>query len=1172
MHLLPIFVLLFFSPFFAKADEGILAVQKKHAADYQRKLAEVKKAMSACTAVTQKGDWRNRKMSHNVQLELGGSCTIKNPSTSSIEALNAQIKKASKHMNEDKLWKDVNHLALNKTAKAIWATYMKLIKNEKLNQKSGIGMVCKYAPDLCRNQASLKVIQGAWAEFQAQTAKKPIKFLSGPEQDRLLHHELKPLIERANRTCQLTKKKNREIESNYSCVGVVDLKNFKPVKMMSKGECDNKLEARYRKQKELESIARKSMDLDMQLIVGSELGSLLITEKLREKMNIFKEDYVYKSCMKGAGSALNTVWNGDLFTARNDFFALTVKELRKIQDDANDSFDFTKRKTLKQYLKTNPATVAELLRKNPDPQNALALCSLIKSIHGWDQAGVIFDGVVVGTGLVASVALGFTGVGAPAGAALAGVVLGSTAITVTKSSLEYVAQVKQDARIRSSVATQQKKLDQGLQDLKVSDERKTFLLKSVTTDVALTATGYGLGKGLKLLNSLRLARNAAKVTAATAAEAEQIKKLEQANRTLQIHVKQLGPKGTHLSKMPLSQEAKVSEILTKLDPAQSKAFVNKLSQLKRPGEMDSFLKNLDEAQSLLAKKKYDPKLLAKLVDQSKKYPPVGIKLERDPQTAKLFGKLSESEQALLIKTAKEMKKTHKLKDAQVLEKLGELQKNCLSKIGLKKGCFSLEIVKVKTPTPKPTLVVEAPKSSMAKRFGDYVKRIPGSVKNYAKNYVADVKRTKGKRLFVKPRNQNQSRNPFKNPLGYLNNPIATIRNSSWQVTTPVSILGYSLLVDLPLEHVTQKAHAKNMNNVQSSKANLIGGEYVWEMMESGVISSEEVPKIFDAHDEDFDQWLNSKLTYLPRLDELAKVLKISDTNKVAINKMARDLYLKELNALLATGTEVTDEMKVSFHEGIRQKFAEQLGAMTSLNISDPQMIELLSTAYYPVVKIEKLSDVELTYDLLKNASGSTREIMARMEEGMYLSHGLYMVKQLRSKPEVINEKITQAKTELPVSMQKVAARPDLPSVLPTEMISQPGQAPVELKDELSRWKLIAKDPRFMDVKALYEKGEMNQFQCMEYVEKAIPAYNELYKIIEQKDLSPQIIDQALENPFFSSVKADLDNRADSSNSDRVNEKKKRAVTLWLKYQEELAKNLRPDMAKYQKSYEQIFQD
>lgn len=685
-------------------------VQNSQTSSKNAHLDQVKKAMRACTAMTQDGDVKGRNMARNVQLELGDTCVVHKPSQDSITLLNRQIESAFKYVRAEDLWGDVNRIALERTAKSVWSTHMKLMKDEKLTPASAQAMICKYAQALCRNPGDLKTIQGAFVSFQKDLARTPIKFLTGAEQNAILHNELQPLIARANKTCAATKKKYHEIKMAHSCVRVPDLSQIKfkdgkwdkeasknvvikPVKPMSQMECDIQLEKAYNKHKQLHAIATQSIELDMQLIVGSKLGSLLITEDLRKKMGVLKDDFAYETCMKGDGNVLTQVWNKDLLKARSDFFALTVKELRKIQDyKVGDYSTHSKRQTLKQYLKTNPGTVAELLKQKPDSHKVYAICSLIKTIQGWDKAWQIVDGVVIGTGVVASIALGFTGIGAPAGAALAGVVLGSTALSVTKSAIDYSSAIHQDGRLRSAVATQQKNLDQGLADLKVSDERKEGYLNNIKFTVAAEAAGFGLGRGLKLLQTLRQSKNLAKVAPTVsglslADEAVMVKKMEGASKVFQAEVKTLGSKGKVLSKVNLEQEAKLTEIYTHLSPADAKVFTKKLSGLHTPEEMNAFIKGLE-------KSKFDMKSLNHLVDSSKKHPPVYIKLERDPQVASLQKHLTQAEKDHLVKTAKALKKTNKMDDAQAIAKLSEIQKRCIVKGVYKSGCFKLEISKL----------------------------------------------------------------------------------------------------------------------------------------------------------------------------------------------------------------------------------------------------------------------------------------------------------------------------------------------------------------------------------------------------------------------------------------------------------------------------------------------
>lgn len=692
--------------------QSIDKIQAKQLQERQKHQEEVKAAMKACTALTQDGDVRGRNLSRNVQVELGETCVVQKPSLDSIKLLNKQINNAFQVVDATELWSDVNTIALKRTAKSVWATHMKLIKDEKLNETSAVNLICKYTPKLCKDKVDLRSIKLAFQSFQQETAKKPVKFLTGPEQAAILKNELQPLIARANKTCEATKKKYNDIKLAHSCLRLPVFTKGKDgklvmgpkVKPMTTGECQGQVDAAYAKHRQLQAIATQSIEMDMQLIVGSQLGSLLITEDLRNKMGVLKNDFAYESCMKGDGSILKQVWNKDLIKARNDFYALTVKELKKIDEyKSEDSSDYSKKQTLKQYLKTNPSTVAELLNHNPDKNKAYAMCSLIKTIQGWDKAGKIVDGVIIGTGVVASIALGFTGVGAPAGAALAGVVLGSSALTVAKSAIDYSSQIHQDERLRSAVATKQKDFDQALDELKVSDNLKEGYLNNIKFTVAAEAVGFGLGKGLKYLATLKQAKSVSILAHGGAAagaakvisnEEKLAAKLENGAKLMRSSVEKGGAKAAHLTKINPTQEAKLAALYSNLDAVKAEALTKKLASLKTSGEIDKFLLNAEKNIAGLKSGNFKNTQLARMVDESKDIPPLKLRVQTGEKTGQVYAKAGAAEQKRMTAIAANFKKKLKLPEEEILEKMAKLQKNCLTKGVVKTGCLQTNLSKL----------------------------------------------------------------------------------------------------------------------------------------------------------------------------------------------------------------------------------------------------------------------------------------------------------------------------------------------------------------------------------------------------------------------------------------------------------------------------------------------
>lgn len=490
-------LLIFFS-INALAQEGYDEIQKRLVMEAKARQEAVTNASRACTAMTQEDDVRDRNLAKNIQTELGDSCIAQKPSLTAAENLDWQIKNSLKFVNVSDIWEDVTQVALERTLFSFWGTHMRLIKDEKLTEKSAFDLVCKHAFYMCRKPEDIKNIKNIFASFQKELLTSPIKFMTGLELATIKQNEFKPLVDNINKSCAMIKQKDNEIRDLYNCLEVDlsgnNLKDpsksvpSKPIKIVDGPECHDRKLLEKAARKKLQKIGMDVIGYDLQLLGASQLAPLLITENLRTKMGDTKTpDAVYKNCMEGKGKFFNDVYIVDLQNAQKDFFNLQVDALKQIGlSKLGDVYDAKKEETLKQYLKTNPSVVAEVLKRRSNPTEVLAMCSFIRNIQDWDKARKVTGQVLAGFGVVVAAGSMVYG-GPPAGVAISKVVFGGwmlagdilAAATIIKATSDYQSDKKQDAHIRSAVATKQKELQQALTELQASDERKEDAITTI---------------------------------------------------------------------------------------------------------------------------------------------------------------------------------------------------------------------------------------------------------------------------------------------------------------------------------------------------------------------------------------------------------------------------------------------------------------------------------------------------------------------------------------------------------------------------------------------------------------------------------------------------------------------------------------------------------------------
>jgi hypothetical protein len=579
--------------------------------------SDVKRALKICSAVTSESDILGRNIAGRIESEFDGNCPDIISTPYNLSQWTKDISSAVQHLDLNDIWYKTNMIALKKSSKAIWGTHMKIIKDEKLTEDVAVKMICDQAPQLCKNKEYESAVTKAFKEFKKQTDANPIKFITGPDQNKILHTEIKPQIAEANKVCEVVKKRELELQAQSSCTEFDQLN----VKQLNPGQCQAKLDRIHQERKELVRMSTPKIKASMEKILGTDLGPLLITKDLREKLGSLDSDFVYANCMKGEGRVFGDIWNKDLLKARSDFRVLTIKELMSIQDKYQRDYSLPKKyESLQSYLKHNPSTIAELLKNDTNSANALGLCSMIKNIHTWDRVSQVADGVIIGVGAIAGIATFWTGIGAPATAALTSVALGASAAQVGKSTLEYFNEIEQSEKTSTAVATNQKKLEDGLVDIKKSEERQDAAISNAATIVVSTVAGLGIAQGVKAYATLKQGKNA--LIAAnflnTTDEAVAVKSLEKGTKLLKEHVSSLGTKGKILSQLDSGDEAALAALYSNLDVNDATALTAQLSRLDTSDELKLFITNVNKKANELTGTKFDQNELKKIVDASKK--------------------------------------------------------------------------------------------------------------------------------------------------------------------------------------------------------------------------------------------------------------------------------------------------------------------------------------------------------------------------------------------------------------------------------------------------------------------------------------------------------------------------------------------------------------------------
>jgi hypothetical protein len=462
--------------------------------------------------------------------------------------------------------------------------------------------------------------------------------------------------------------------------------------------------------------------------------------------------------------------------------------------------------------------------------------------------------------------------------------------------------------------------------------------------------------------------------------------------------------------------------------------------------------------------------------------------------------------------------------------------------------------------------------SAATKTGNVALRLLSKAKNGTVEYARQVKATKGLRIIIAPRD-NTIKRSFLDKLGQFTfNPIATVRNSKRQFSFPASMITSLIVVDAPTAYL----QGKNLKRAQISKDSLPGGNYAWDLMESGAVDPEVIVSILSNHDSNFSNWLDTGDAFnLPRMARLKEALRMNDEEFSAFNKLALAVYKDELAIYKASSATGTKEERALFNENVFKILVSKIDQDAALKKFSPRQKELLSFALFPILPIKGAAkdDFALTEALLLKNTPQMLQIQKLLPMGLSFGEALLMTYEGLNGPSL--EKISKAQHLLPPELQALATRPDIPmKEKEVSLLSPGGRSEIKVHDEIDRWKLLLTDQRFIVGRELFGKKEINELEAVKFVDGIIPHFNELYKAIDQmhkQPLSFEETQEVLANPVMGSIAEELEAAAEKHKWTPMvkAQKEKEVVNTWLDYHEKVALEQRPNPAEFQKRFEKL---
>jgi hypothetical protein len=491
---------------------ALIAMQKQ-IKEKEASEKKVKQMVKNCSDVVEldDNDVKGRHLADRVLNGLGACdadslTTLKQPA---LKQLATDMDKILDKFNVKPMYDETNAIALKKSATAHWASHRQLVNGAALNQTQAIELICVKDPSLCKRPESKTILGEAYKENQALLSN--VKYMD-QEKTKAELTKFNAALAEINQVCHATSKENSANLAKLRDRDAVKNEYLNNRELNIKVQDNTRVvrpdyEKRALNEMLYEGVYHKVQG-QFQALLQSPLGHLMMSKNLQDKVGVMNEKRIREKCL-GSGALFTKPSLEDIESAKKDFVALTSEEIKQVR---KNMFNPSKANALKEYLKNNPLTVAELLKNNPSKEYASAMCALIRQINDRDEFKQQASTALMWAGTVAAVALCATGVGAPVGAALLVVATGSTVINAANNLDDYFASKHEERAAYQSGATNQSELQEALSigAKKASDADESLV--TLRNDLIIEAAGFGAGKVLgKVLKAKTVAKNAAEI-------------------------------------------------------------------------------------------------------------------------------------------------------------------------------------------------------------------------------------------------------------------------------------------------------------------------------------------------------------------------------------------------------------------------------------------------------------------------------------------------------------------------------------------------------------------------------------------------------------------------------------------------------------------------------------
>lgn len=372
-------------------------------------------------------------------------------------------------------------------------------------------------------------------------------------------------------------------------------------------------------------------------------------------------------------------------------------------------------------------------------------------------------------------------------------------------------------------------------------------------------------------------------------------------------------------------------------------------------------------------------------------------------------------------------------------------------------------------------------ASCPKSFSQF-STLPQRGKEWAQNLASEIIDTRGKRIWIRKREQGQSLKGLAWLNAFLMNPIATVLDRPTQGTWLTSALGYFIFVDLTaaqLDTINEKHDLEEAKKILVENK-IPGTSYIWDLIQSGFLSPSEGASAILTHEERLRTWSQAdreKLSPLPRVMDLSQAGVIESTEIQPLDELMKRTLTSSTQELLAH-PELAEE---GFPFLLFQNFKKELSTNPLFKKKKKYELELISTAFWPSARASGQSDVELgkILESKSQSKGPTQQISKLLNQHQIsIGEAYRMIDELRKDPHLIEKKAAAGASIFPQGHTSPLERPDIP----------------RFSKELDLWRVLFQDPRFHELKNSWLKDKNSEISTLSSVQLTVKGLNQILEL------------------------------------------------------------------------------